>query len=107
MGSTMKSQHLSSKPMQFSDRGRQRRTSKMRHLPQHLSNPTFTLEETGGLGFSEFVELIARIALEGMEADAYNVLFPTPFSKILGMLSVWGVADLKKLEEVRLLNSIE
>jgi hypothetical protein len=105
MGNTMKTQHFS-KPMLYSDSGR-RRTSKTRHLPQHLSNPTFTLEETGGLGFSEFIELIARIALEGMEAEAYNVLFPTPFSKILGMLSVWGVADLKKLEEVRLLNSIE
>lgn len=106
LGTSMRSRRAPRVPMQFGDGGRQQ-TSRSRHLPQHLTNPTFTLEETGGLGFSEFIELVARIALEGMEADAYNVLFPTPFSKILGIISVWGVADLKKLEEVRLLNSIE
>jgi hypothetical protein len=107
MGVSMKTGQHFSRPMQFSDSGR-RRTSRSRHLPQHLTNPTFTLEETGGLGFSEFVELVASVALQGMEAEAaYHVLFPTPFSKILGALSVWGVADLKRLEEVRLLNSIE
>lgn len=33
-------------------------------------------------GFSEFVELIAKIALIGMDNPNYNVLFPTPFSKV-------------------------
>lgn len=106
IGNSIRTRQAPRVPMQFSDSGR-RRTSRSRHLPQHLTNPTFTLDETGGLGFSEFIELVARIALEGMEAESYNVLFPTPFSKILGILSVWGVADLKKLEEVRLLNSLE
>ena len=105
IGNSYKAQ-IYTRPMHFNDTS-PRRTSRARNLPLHLSNPTFTLEETGGLGFSEFIELIARIALEGMEAENYNVLFPTPFSKILGLLSVWGVADLKKLEEVRLLNSVE
>eukprot|EP01038_Epipyxis_sp_PR26KG_P014897 gene14897-20034_t len=37
--------------------------------------------ELGGLGFSEFLEFIARIAVEGMEQENYHILFPTPFSK--------------------------
>jgi hypothetical protein len=37
---------------------------------------------SGGLGFSEFVEFVARIALFGMDGPNYTVLFPTPFSKV-------------------------
>lgn len=106
MGSSLKMQAYK-KPMHFSPFDRNHQNATTKYLPQRLTNPTFTLEETGGLGFSEFVELIARVALEGMEAEAYNVLFPTPFSKILGILTVWGVADLKKLEEVRVIHTVE
>lgn len=54
-----------------------------------------------GLSFSEFVELVARVAVDNMQQPNYHVVFPTPFSKVLAMLTVWGVADLGKLEEVR------
>jgi hypothetical protein len=106
LGSNLKTRNFE-KPMHFSAFESSRPIPKTKILPQRLTNPIYTLDETGGLGFSEFIELIAKIALDGMEAESYNVLFPTPFSKVLAILSVWGVADLKKLEEVRLINSIE
>jgi hypothetical protein len=34
------------------------------------------------LGFSEFVEFICRVAVEGMQQENYDVVFPTPFSKV-------------------------
>ena len=59
-------------------------------------------------GFSEFVELIARMAVENMlQQPCYHSIFPTPFSKVLAILTVWGVADLKKLEEVRVIRTDE
>eukprot|EP01032_Pedospumella_encystans_P019229 gene19229-21866_t len=61
----------------------------------------------GGLGFSEFVEFMCRVAVEGMQQENYDVVFPTPFSKVLAMLTVWGVADLRKLEEVRIIHTEE
>eukprot|EP01034_Spumella_vulgaris_P028215 gene28215-35034_t len=61
-----------------------------------------------GLGFSEFLELIARVAVDGMTSQAnYNLVFPTPFAKVLAILTVWGVADLTKLEEVRTVRTEE
>ena len=35
-----------------------------------------------GLSFSEFVELIARIAVDNMQQPNYHAVFPTPFSKV-------------------------
>eukprot|EP00388_Colpodella_angusta_P028475 GDKK01012721.1.p1 GENE.GDKK01012721.1~~GDKK01012721.1.p1 ORF type:complete len:133 (+),score=19.76 GDKK01012721.1:1-399(+) len=61
----------------------------------------------GGLGFSEFVEFVSRVAVEGMQQENYDVVFPTPFSKVLAMLTVWGVADMRKLEEVRVIHTEE
>jgi hypothetical protein len=54
-----------------------------------------------GLGFSEFIEVIGHIALEGLDHEDYHILFPTSLSKVLGLLTVWGLADMKKIEEVR------
>ena len=59
------------------------------------------------MGFSEFVEMLAKIAVDGMLTDNYHVLFPTPFSKVLALLTLWGVADLSKLDEVRCLRTEE
>lgn len=64
-------------------------------------------ERPRGLAFSEFVEFICRIAIDGMEKDNYHSLFPTPFSKVLSILTIWGIADMKKLEEVRILHNSE
>ena len=60
---------------------------------------------TSGLGFSEFVEFICRVAVEGLHHEHYQTLFPTPVSKVLAVFTIWGACDLKKLEEVRALNS--
>jgi hypothetical protein len=57
-------------------------------------------------GFSEFIEAIARIAVEGMQQENYHILFPTPFSKTLALLTVWGLADLKKLEDVKAIHTV-
>ena len=51
------------------------------------------------------MEFIAKIAVVGMDSPNYHVLFPTPFSKVLAMLMVWGIADVKKLDEVRAIRS--
>ena len=63
--------------------------------------------ESKGLSFTEFMELIGRLALDGMEQECYNRLFPTPFSKLLAVLTVWGVADLKKVDEIRVLHGLK
>jgi len=34
-------------------------------------------------GFSEFVEFVCRVAVEGMQQENYDVVFPTPFSKVI------------------------
>lgn len=43
--------------------------------------------------------------MEGLQQQNYHVIFPTPFSKVLAILTVWGVADLRKLEEVRIIRT--
>lgn len=53
------------------------------------------------------MELIGRVAVEGLQQQNYHIIFPTPFSKTLAMLTVWGVADLHKLEEVRVIRTDE
>jgi len=73
--------------------------------PPPTSGPSPTGTAIGGLSFSEFVEFIALVAVEGMQQENYDAVFPTPFSKVLAMLTVWGVADLKKLEEVRIIHT--
>jgi hypothetical protein len=70
-----------------------------------IENGDTSSKLTGGLGFSEFIEFIAKIALIGMDGPNYHILFPTPFSKVLAMLMVWGIADVKKLDEVRAIRS--
>jgi hypothetical protein len=61
----------------------------------------------GGLGFSEFIEMLARVAVDSLQQPSFHSLYPTPFSKVLALLSMWGVADLKKLEEVRVVHTEE
>ena len=68
----------------------------------------FSPAAVGGLSFSEFVEFIAKIAVEGMNLrvnNNYHVLFPTPFAKVLSILTTWGLADLSVLEDVRAISS--
>lgn len=52
-------------------------------------------------GFSEFVELVAAIAVRGMNTPHFAALFPSSFAKVLAILNVWGVADLRRAEEVQ------
>ena len=40
------------------------------------------------------------VATEGMTTPHYHNMFNTPFKKIQALLTIWGVADVKKLEEV-------
>jgi hypothetical protein len=78
--------------------------------PGSPTSPTrSTPIQTGmtGIGFSEFIEMIGRVAVEGLKQPNYHIIFPTPFSKVLAVLTVWGVADLQKLEEVRVIRTDE
>jgi hypothetical protein len=48
------------------------------------------------------------VAVEGMgQHSNFDVLFPTPFAKVIGILTIWGVADYKKLEDVRAIHTEE
>lgn len=58
------------------------------------------LNLNGGLSFSEFMEFLCVVAMEGMATQHYHTMFDTPFKKIQALLTIWGVADIKKLEEV-------
>ena len=60
---------------------------------------------SGGLSFSEFVEFVGKIAMQGLKAAEYERMFPTPFLKFQGILTVFGVADLDKLNSVRIMHS--
>ena len=83
------------------------------HLYQHLDSPTTKSQKmtggdfspTTGVGFSEFVELLGKVAIEGLKQEHYHALFPTTFGKVLGLLTVWSVADLSRLEDVRAVNA--
>ena len=65
-----------------------------------MSDNSSSLSAHSGLSFSEFMEFLCLIALEGMSTEQYHKMFDTPFKKIQALLTVWGVADNKKLEEV-------
>jgi hypothetical protein len=69
-----------------------------------VSNKVSAVNLNGGLSFSEFLEFLSYLALEGMSTEHYHHMFDTPFKKVLALLTVWGIADLKKLEEVLLLH---
>jgi len=59
-------------------------------------------------GFSEFVELLSGVAVAGLgRHPSFEVLFPTPFAKVLAVLTVWGAADMNRLEQVRAIHTEE
>jgi hypothetical protein len=62
---------------------------------------------SNGISFSEFVEFICRLACESMQVGNYALIFPSNFSKVLAILTLYSVADLSKLEEVRAIHSDE
>lgn len=70
-----------------------------------MTSKPSNVHPTSGLSFTEFIEFVCRIAVDGMDKeDNFHVLYPTPFSKVIAIFTVWGVADLKKIEEVRILH---
>jgi len=69
-----------------------------------LSSDSRSAKVQTGLAFSEFLEFLGHVALHGMELEHFHTLFPNPFSKVLALLTVWGVADTSKLQEVLLLH---
>lgn len=107
--------HLKEKPispMKFNNNShrvsKSTKSNKTAASPTRLdTSPAIKSAKTGGLSFSEFIEFLARVALDGMQNPNYNSIFPTPYSKILAILTVWGVADMDRLEEVRILISDE
>ena len=60
----------------------------------------------GGLSFSEFLEALGHISTRGLKSKHYTTLFPTPYLKYFGIMTVFGVADLNKLKDVRALNTL-
>jgi hypothetical protein len=59
------------------------------------------------IGYSDFIELLARIALEGLGSKPqYGLLYPSPFARVGALLSVWGMADPIRLEEIRAMHCV-
>jgi hypothetical protein len=54
-----------------------------------------------GIAFTEWLEFLGRVALEGLVRSQYTNMFNGDFSKVLALLTVHGVADLIKLQEVK------
>ena len=53
-------------------------------------------------GFCEFIEIICNVAIIGMRSNPdHHKIYPSAYDKVLAMLSVWGVADIAKVEEAR------
>ena len=59
----------------------------------------------GGLSFTEFVEFIGKVAMQGLRTTEYERMFPTPFLKYQAILTVFGVADMDKLASVRTMHA--
>ena len=59
-----------------------------------------TLNMNGGLSFSEFMEFLCMIAIEGMSSEEYHKMFDSPFKEDSGSINSVDLADIKKLEEV-------
>jgi hypothetical protein len=55
-----------------------------------------------GLSFSEFLEMLAKVAVDGLKQENYNIMFPSDYSKVLGLLTIWGLANPKKIEEIKI-----
>jgi hypothetical protein len=51
-------------------------------LSLRLSLSLISITHSRRAGFSEFVEFVCRVAVEGMQQENYDVVFPTPFSKV-------------------------
>ena len=52
------------------------------------------------LDYPAFVESLGRAALVSLSKPAFATLYPTPQDKLAVLLEMWGLGDLKKLEEV-------
>ena len=58
------------------------------------------------LGFSEFLEAVARVAVVGLAQHVhFDTLFPTPYAKVRALLEIYGLADIKKLKEIQVIRS--
>lgn len=49
-------------------------------------------------------QFVVRIALQGMMQKHYHAIYSTPYAKVAALLTHWGVANLARLEEVKLMN---
>jgi len=73
--------------------------------PPQVKIPNPSPAVSGGLAFSEFVEFVGKIAMQGLRATEYDRMFPTAFLKFQGILTVFGVADMDKLNSVRIMHA--
>lgn len=63
-------------------------------------------ERHGLAGFCEFVEILAKSALVGLDRPPYSALYPSPLAKVAAMLvGSWGLADPAKLHIAVVLNA--
>ena len=68
---------------------------------------SMNMNTSTGLAFTEFLECLALVANSALDSPAYRNIFPTPYSRVLALLTIWGFADLNKLEEINLMNASE
>lgn len=71
-----------------------------------INSSNYKIEKiaVSALGFSELLEAVARVAVEGMRQHRHlRALYPTASDRVQAVLTDWGLADLSRLEEVKVL----
>ena len=60
-------------------------------------NPTNTQAS-----FTEFIEIITDLTVVGMSSNKHlHAMYPTAYDKTLAMLAMWGVGDIRRIQEAR------
>jgi hypothetical protein len=70
---------------------------------QHAPRPGDLVQvPSGHAGFCEFIEIVCTIATEGMCAEEHHHrMYPSAYDKVLALLCIWGVADVKRVEQAK------
>jgi hypothetical protein len=96
LGAGLRDQNSMQKTMKFKNKnGRSVKSTEKVQLP--TPQPAVS----GGLSFTEFIEMLGKISIQGLDTKEYDAIFPTAYLKFVGLLTVFGVADLARLKDIR------
>ncbi|GMI51490.1 hypothetical protein TeGR_g2199 [Tetraparma gracilis] len=69
----------------------------------HAPRPGESIQvPSGHAGFCEFIEIVCTIATESMCLEEHHhKMYPSAYDKCLALLCIWGVADVKRVEQAK------